>query len=248
MGDSNQNRSDKLTGSRNILIFGAIAAMLVAAGSIADIFIGTALGGDLNSIPQTAVGRFTQIHRNPLLGLYYFDLLNVVITLILIPAFYAIFFLHLKNNQPLAQLSMILFIIGTAVFVVNNSALTMLELSNKYFSASNDAERNLIASAGEAFLARGAHGSAAVFFGFILPIIADIILSFVMLQGKIFAKLNSYLGIIGNFLLLIYMILVTFVPGMKSMAMIIAAPGGLMIIAWLIMSAIKLFRLSALSK
>jgi drug/metabolite transporter superfamily protein YnfA len=68
-------------------------------------------------------------------------------------------------------------------------------------------------------------------------------MSFVMLCGKVFSKTNSWLGIAGSTLLVIYLILVTFTQG-KNMATILAMPGGLMSMAWMILFTIKLFKLS----
>jgi hypothetical protein len=59
---------------------------------------------------------------------------------------------------------------------------------------------------------------------------------------KVFKKTVSCFGIIGNTLLLAYILLVTFVPSIESIAVAIAAPGGLASLAWLLMVGIKLIR------
>lgn len=64
-----------------------------------------------------------------------------------------------------------------------------------------------------------------------------------MLHGKIFNKITSYFGIIGNTLLFVYLILVTFVPAIQNIATIIVAPGGLMALAWILMMGIKLIKM-----
>jgi hypothetical protein len=68
-------------------------------------------------------------------------------------------------------------------------------------------------------------------------------MSIVMLQGKIFSKVNAYLGIIGNALMLVYVVSVTFVPSVKETAVVFAMPGGLLLIAWMVMFTIRLFKL-----
>jgi hypothetical protein len=92
-------------------------------------------------------------------------------------------------------------------------------------------------------LARGAHGSLGVFIGFLLPNIAGLIMSLAMLGGKVFNKTTSCLGIVGSALILLYIILVTFAPGIKDMATIFAMPGGLLSIVWMLLYAIRLFQL-----
>lgn len=52
-------------------------------GVLLDVVIGTATGGDLSALPQTAIDRFAQFQENPLLGLYNLDLLILLIKLFL---------------------------------------------------------------------------------------------------------------------------------------------------------------------
>jgi len=49
------------------------------------------------------------------------------------------------------------------------------------------------------------------------------------------------LGLGGSLLLGAYLILVTFLPRVKDMALAFAAPGGLMAIAWMLLMALRLF-------
>ena len=92
-------------------------------------------------------------------------------------------------------------------------------------------------------LARGAHGSLGVFIGFMLPNVAGLIISFVMLGARVFSKVTAYLGIAGNILISVYVILVTFTPTVEKMAIAFAMPGGLLLMAWTILFTIRLFQL-----
>lgn len=231
---------------KSIYTLGVIFTALVILGSLLDIIIGTSLGGDVSSIPKTAIDRFAQFEDNWLLGLYNLDLLNLITCILMVPTYFALYAAHRRTNMPYIKLAIIIFIIGTAVFIANNTALPMLELSNKYAESITEANRTLLAAAGEAMLVRGTHGSLGAFLGFVLTTLASIIMSFGMLKGKIFSKATSYIGILGGILLLIYLILVTFVPEIKTVAMIIATPGGLLSLAWMILFTIKLFKLRQL--
>ena len=102
----------------------------------------------------------------------------------------------------------------------------------------------LLSAAGEAMLAKGSHGSFGVFIGFILPTFANVLMSCVMLNGKIFSRVISYTGIVGNSLMVIYIIMVTLMPAVEKMALIFAMPAGLLVMAWMIMFTIKLLKLS----
>jgi hypothetical protein len=227
---------------KSIYILGGITAILSLICVVFDIVVGSSTGGNLSALPQTAVDRFAQFQESPWLGLYNLDLLNTVNQLISIPVYFALYAAHRKTNKPYALFGLIIFLVATTIFVTTNTALPMLELSRKYATAA-EPQKVLLAAAGEAMLARGMHGSLGVFFGFFLSTVATLIFSIVMLQGKVFSKANSYIGLIGNTLMLIYIILVTFAPAVKDMAMAFAMPGGLLLLAWMVMLTVKLFQL-----
>ena len=88
-------------------------------------------GGNLSALPQTAVERFAQLQANPLLGLYNLDLLNTINQMILIPAYFALYGAQRKTSSAYALLALIIFLVGTAIFVTTNTALPMLDLSSK---------------------------------------------------------------------------------------------------------------------
>ena len=227
---------------KNVYLLGGVMTIIGLIGILLDVAIGSITGGDLSALPQTAVDRFMQFQENPLLGLYNLDLLNITNQIILIPAYYALFAAHRNVKFPYAGLALIIFLVGSIIFISTNTALPMFELSKKYAVATTESQKALYAAAGESMLARGEHGSLGVFIGFVLPNIAGLIFSIVMLTGKIFNKATSYLGIAGSSLLIVYLILVTFTEG-ESMATALAMPGGLMSIAWMILFAIKLIKL-----
>ena len=228
------------------LIFkvGAVTTIIVLCGIVLDMMIGSITGGNVAALPQTAVERFNQFKENWLLGLYNLDLLNIMSQIILIPSIFALYTAHRDTNFPSAILSLILFLVGTTIFVSGNTALTMLDLSHKYFGATSEEQRILFSAAGEAMLVKGSHGSSGVFIGFALPTFANGLMSCVMLKGKIFSRTTSYFGIIGNSLMVVYIILVTFVPTVESLALAFAMPGGLLVMVWMILFTIKLFKMS----
>jgi len=228
---------------KSIYVLGSVAALIVVCASLLDIAISILLGGDPSAIPQTAVGRFAQFQSNQLLGLYYLDLLNMTTAVIMIPAFFALCAAHWRVNKVYSVLVMIVFSIGTAVFITNNTALPMLALSGKYALAATDTQKSLLAAAGEAMLARGAHGSPGVFLGFLLPIIASLLISLVMLNGGVFSKINACLGIVGSALFIVYFVMATFIPGEENIAMALATIGGLLTTVWMILFAIRLLKL-----
>lgn len=228
---------------KSICYLGGIMTIIALSGILLDVIIGNITGGNLSALPQTAIERFEQFHNNKLIGLYNLDLLNIINQMILIPAYLALYAVHRNVNKAYAFLALIIFLFGSVIMVANNTALTMLELSNKYFEVTDEYQKTLYAAAGESLLAQGAHGSPGIFLGFFIPNIANLILSIVMLKGGVFTKINSWMGIIGSICMLLYIILVNFDSGVEKMATAFAMPGGLLLMTWMILFSIRLFKL-----
>ena len=225
-----------------IYLFGGITAFIVFGLTLSDIIIGSMTSGDLSQLPQTAIARFEEFQENWLIGLYHLDMLNVIISATMIPAFFALFALHREIKPATSSIVLIIFLVATTIFITTNTALPMIHLSEKYYSTASETQKVLYASAGEALLVRGEHGSPGVFIGFCLLTISNIFISFVMLNARVFKNIVGYLGIIGSLSLLVYILLVTFFPSVKSIAVIIAAPGGILVLAWYLLVAIKLVK------
>jgi len=235
---------EERTGYRNWFFVAAAAAGFVSvAGGIFDIYIGTAIGG-LGEIPEDAVGRFAQFARNPWLGLYCLDLLNCVTTFLLLFPTLAICLIHRTKFPAFSVCTLVAASIGTALFVGGNSALAMLALSRTYETA-DEVRRLLLAAAGEALIARGEHGGPAVFPAFMLCSASSLLAAVLQLKGGTFGRACAVWGIVGNVLLMVYLVLVSFVPGLKNFTIAIAAPGGIAALVWTVLTSVALVRFSA---
>lgn len=237
----NQNEERQIS---NIYLTGAIFSLVGLIGIITDVIIGTITGGNLAALPQSAVDRFAELNQNPLLGLYHLDLLNSIVQLLLIIPWFALYIAHRRIYNSLALLSFIVYLFGSGIMVANNTALPMLELSGKFFATTVESERTLFSAAGEALLAVGAHGSPGIFAGFFIPNIANLMISVVMLKAGIFSRLNAWFGIAGSIFMMFYVILINFTKSFENIATAIAFPGGLLLMVWMIMFAVKFFRLA----
>lgn len=233
---------------RAIYRLGGAAAIVSILGTLLDITLAFIPGWEVTTVPETAIDWFTQFQSNWLLGLRNLDLLNVIISILMIPMFCALYAILQKVKKDYAALAIIIFVIGTTIFIGNNIALPMLELSSKYALATTETQKTIIAAAGEAMLARGEHGSPGAFMGFALSTLASITFSIAMLKGKIFSKATAYVGILGFVLLLTYTVFVTFVFGSNSFTMILAMSGGLLAMSWNFMIATKLLQVSKTNK
>ncbi|VDN46194.1 conserved membrane protein of unknown function [Petrocella atlantisensis] len=222
---------------KKIYLMGGIAALAAFGVTLFDIIFGTISSSNVTDLPQTAIERFAEFHNNWFMGLYHLDFVNLILSFIMILVYFGLFAVHRKKRAPYASVALIISIVGVIIFVSNNTALSMLDLSNKYFRETDEIQKMYLASAGEALLVRGEHGGFGVFIGFCMSTFSSLCLSLVMLNGGVFGKKTSYIGIIGYSLLLIYVVLVTFVPLVQEFAVIMATPGGILALIWLILVA-----------
>jgi hypothetical protein len=229
---------------RAFLAFGAVMGFVAALGGLSDVGLSAVLGGaDISVLPKDALGRFASFRESPFVGLYRLDFLNVCISLASLPFFLALALAHFERRPALALFALSTTAIGTAVFVAGNAALPMLGLAGKYYTAADDAGRQAIAAAGEALLSRGAHGSPGAFPGFVLSSLSSLLFSILMLVGGLFSKPVAILGVAGSSIMILYLIIVTFMPGMEHVAMFIVMFGGLATLCWLVIASIRLIGL-----
>lgn len=223
---------DDKKGTMTVIKLGGTAGLFTLLGGIADIAIGSATGANLQEMASGAAGRFAEFSRSPLLGLYRLDALNMMLSLIGLAFAVALYLALKKDREGPALLALVLSVAGTCAMVSGNAAFGMLGLSASYAAATTDAARAVYLAAGEALLAKGLHGSLAVLPAFVLAVLANLSFSLSMLGIGRFGRATAWSGIIGYSLLLVYLILVTFVPGSGRFALALAAPGGIVALAW----------------
>jgi uncharacterized membrane protein len=226
---------------RSLYKIGGAAALCIVLTALIEIIITFLPGGYASS--ETIIDWFRLFQNNWFLGLRNLGLLNIVMTALGIPMFFALYIAHRNVYQPYAALAMIISFIGVAVFYATNRAFPMLDLSHQYASATTDAQRAILSAAGQAMLSVGESHTPGTFIGFFLSEVAGILMSMVMLRSKVFNKPNAYFGIFGFSLLLIFEICSSFVPTLSDVVLIFAMSGGLLSMAWYILIARRLFQL-----
>lgn len=226
---------------KNLYRLGAATALLIVITALIEILLTFLPGGYASS--DTVIDWFTLLHTNSFLGLRNLGLLNIIMTLLGIPMFFALYMVH-RNGHPLsAPLAWILSLIGVAVFYATNRAFSMLDLSHQYALATTDAQRSLLAAAGQALLSVGQSHTPGTFLGFFFSEMAGILMSVVMLRGRIFHKAAAYCGMLGFGLLFIFEVCSSFVPAFSDIVLIFAMGGGLLTMAWYLLIAGKFFQL-----
>jgi hypothetical protein len=229
---------------KSLYVVGGATALVSVLLVVLDIFVSIWLpGGEVAPGARSATDWFALFQSNMYYGFRDLGFLNILNIVLGVPVFLALYAAHRHDNAAYAALALVLFVLGGAVYISNNTVLPMLALSEKHALAATDAQRAVFAAAGEAILARGADFTLGSLIGFLLPSIAQIAMSLVMLRGGIFGRATAYSGVVGFACLLIFTVWTTLVPEAFDTAMLLALPGGLFVIAWNILVARRLFQL-----
>jgi hypothetical protein len=182
-----------------------------------------------------------QLANDPLLGLRNLDLLNVVLVVVALPLYLALYGALRRRDPGLSLLALVVVSMGAVLFVANNAALPMLELARRYAEAA-PSDAVAIESAADALLARGAHGSFGSFPGFFVSTLGTLLMATAMLGSEAFGRAAGRIGVIGSSLLAVYVVAATFIPGSEALVMAVAAPGGLLMMSWNLIVARALLR------
>jgi hypothetical protein len=221
---------------------GGWAALVIVLLYLLDIAISFG-GGDTRPGDLSAAEWLALLPANPLLGLRTLGLLNVASVTVGAPLYFALFAVHRRTRPAFAGLALLVFLVGAAIYVANNPALPMWALSARYAAATADAERSLLAAAGEAILARGEDFTPGGFLGLFLTELAGLGMALVMLGGKVFSRAAGWAGVVGLSLMLVFTIWATFIPAGYPVALILATIGGLAVISWYLLTARRLTQL-----
>jgi hypothetical protein len=229
-------------GRARLFKLGSMAAMLIVITGLLEIVITFLPGGYFSA--DTVSEWFTLLQNNWFLGLRNLGLLNIVMTLLGIPMFLALYTSQRDVDRPYPALALILSLVGVAVFYSTNRAFSMLGLSQQYAAATTEAQRTILLAAGQAMLSVGESHTPGTFMGFFLSELAGILISIVMLRSGIFGKAAAYSGMIGFSLLLVYDICVSFLPALSGAALLFAMAGGLLSMAWYVLISRRLLSLA----
>ena len=222
---------------KNLHTVGGITALLWIAIAPAEIIIGLLPGVDETlARTVTVTDWFTLFQSHWFLGLRSLGLLNIAGAILFIPTILAIFSLLRRESEAYAALGTIVFFLGVAVYLANSRAFPMLSLSHQYARAATDAERSLLATAGQAMLAEGESRAGILIIEF-----SFLIVSAVMLRTRSFSKVTACAGIVGSALMMI--LEVAFMPP-KGVGMVVAAAGGLLMMLWSLLIGRRLLELA----
>lgn len=230
-------------GWRGMFRFGGITALAAVLVMTSEIFI-TFLPGGGRVAPEsvTVVDWFKLFQDSWFLGLRNLGLINMIATALLLPTSLALFGVFRREREPLAVLALILSVVGAAVYLAGNTGFAMLSLSGQYAAAPTDAQRAALEAAGRAMLAMGESHTPGTFMAFLFLEAGGILMSILMLGHDSFGRGAGITGIFGNGLLLGFELVSDFIPALFDASLAIAGAGGLLSMAWYVLTARGLFR------
>lgn len=181
---------------------------------------------------------FTTIQNDKLAGLMSLDFFMVVITVITIPFFLALYVALKKVNESYALIAVAFGMISCLLALVIRPIAEMFYLSGQYAAATTDAARSQYLAAGEA-LGTLFNGTAWMLY-FITFGVDALISSLLMLRAKAFSRTTAYMGIFMNIGLLS---IFAAVPGFAPIATLINLVTTIVGTIWNVLVARTFFQL-----
>ena len=185
--------------------------------------------------PTTAIQYFTLFQKNLFLGFLDLDLSLTVDNLLFILIYIGLYLLLEKTNRILVTIGLVFAIVSVTLYVISREALfSMLTLSNQYSVATHEIERASIATIGQTMLTifNGTCFNVSYFLGGINMILFSI----AMLKSDIFTKVTGWMGLLMGILMLVP-------PTAGKLGIILSFLSIIPLMPWLIIIAIRFFKL-----
>jgi hypothetical protein len=236
------------TSWKNLCRVGGIAAIIAAVGFRRNMGVEVSSFA-AQSAPTTAAGWFTLLQNNGLLGLIFlniFDILNYVLVGLMFLSLYAAL---RKTNKSWMAIAASLTFVGILIYVVSNTAFSMLSLSSQYASATTDAQRSTLLAAGQAVLAEGDPGAinsgTGGYISLLLLAAAGLTTSAIMIRSRIFNRATAYIGIVASAFDLTYIFGLALVPETDVLlfSSFLMSGAGLLLFIWHLLVGLRLYKL-----
>jgi hypothetical protein len=223
---------------RTLCRIGGIAAFLLVVYSLAMMVQMAVLGGQ----PTSAAQAFDLLQHHRAVGLLRLDLPTIAVLPLYYLLFLGLYAALRRTNRTQALLSTALVFAGLTLVLATPTALSMVPLSDRFAAATSDAARTQLLAAGEAIMAADIwHGTGAILGGLLLQCGA-VLISVVMLRGRVFSKGTAWLGIVMHALDGAHIVCGLFLPISGVVLMAIAGP---LYPIWLFLIGRRLLQLAA---
>jgi hypothetical protein len=236
--NQNQGSTTEAADPRWIALYrtGGAAALVQLGCVLITLVVATVLGTE----PTTANEYFMALQQDRLTAILRLDFPSLLNVALFTLTSFSIFAAMQENNRLYAGLGVALVFIGVALALSTHSAFSMIHLADQYAAATSETRRTMLLAAGEAVIASDWWHSTGGFFAGLFLQGGTMLISFIMLRGKVFSKATAWTGMLANGLDWIHVLLQLVFPGLAA---IVLGIGGLFYVAWYPLLARDFFRL-----
>lgn len=233
----------------NLYRIGAVAAIVSA------LIFRRNIGAEITlfsaqSSPANAAEWFNLLESNRLLGLGFLNIFDIVNYALVGVLFLAVYVALRQTKNRYVAIATALGLVGTLVYFVTNTAFSMLSLSSQYATATTEAQKASLLTAGQTLLVNGDPGAiyegTGGYVSMLLIAVAGLIISIVMLKREIFSKATGCVGICASAFDLAYIVGLVFVPAefVELLSAVCLATAGFLLMVWHLLIGVKLYQLS----
>lgn len=232
-----ENAAAVETADKSLFKLGAVAALIVAVVTLGEVVFQA-----VSPLPGTVVEWFDLFQQNRLVGLIEFWGLEVVMYIMFIIVFLALYAALKKIDRTRMLIAVTFALIGIGIFLATNNPFSMLSLSEQYTAAAIDAQRSIFVAAGQALLANTNQRTVGGFnMGLFLVSIAGLIISVVMLRSQSFGRRIAFVGMAANALSLIDYLRQALTSS-EVVAVLVILPNAILLIIWYVLIYRRLYR------
>jgi len=225
----------------NLYRAGGIAALLAAVLFRRNIGAEVSLFTGVETIPESAEGWYVLLQTNPLIGLSFlavFDLVNFILVGLVFLALGAALW---QKNKSIVTVALASGLVGIAVNLASNISLTMFSLSQQYTAAVSAAQKADLLAAGQAILATNdplaPYPSTGAYVSLLLIALAGLLFSLSLLPSH---QATAIVGLLASGCDLAYCLTFTLAPGLP--VYLFLAVAGLFWMTWHLLVARLLFK------
>lgn len=183
---------------------------------------------------------FALMQDNPLIGILDYWGLEILMYVMLIILFLALFTVLRKTNPSLSLIAVTMSLLGIGIFFATNNPFTILSLSNQYAGTTDETLRAGLLAAGEAVLAGTGQRAVNGFnMGLFLVSIGGLLFSLTMRKCPVFAGKVAWIGIAAYILSLADFVRQTMTTS-PVITLLLVIPNALLLITWFILAGRKL--------
>jgi hypothetical protein len=200
--------------------------------------------------PSTVPAWFTLLQSDPLVGLTWLNMFDLVNYALVGVMFLALFVTLRRVNRSVMIGATALGLIGIAIYFASNQALALLSLSHQYAAATTAVQRSMLLVDGEALLAINQFSSPGRYLSLLFIAVAGLLASIIMLRSNVFNRATAYVGMLAAILDLAYCLAIVLLPAVDGelIGVCFIPVAGLCLMIWHVLIGQRLYRQGRLAR